>query len=711
MNLFRGKSGGLIAFLSISALVLGGLAWATHEALRLEDEQRRLAGETRITEARKQSQERLRVAHEQSVERLRQAKQERIDQIRLALWRLDSRLAPPLAREDSRPFPHYVPIHSPFPALTHSGTPWAPGQVFLPSPLLTAELPEWITLHFQIDAQNGWMSPQVIPETLEKTLRKQPVELALHNCTPERLTLLDTLKTKYPPKAILKTIHDRGLAWNESEKKLLSVIELSTQNNENNRLNTNPMNNVTNGYNYAVPQQAQQVLPSQEKEGKEQKDLQNSKYNPASNTSIPPELQEFYRRSINSSRGKSEGQWAFLNDGRNFAWSIPSYPQKTMVLTEQPVEVELGSMKPIWLPNAQKPEHLVMVRAVQVGTRLVYRGFLCDWQRLQNLLKNEIEDQFPEAKFITLAEGDPPCPDRTMTALPVELDPQMPSLENPELLPSPVEEIELTESPSPTWTPLRFGLGFAWVAALIALIAVGLGGWSLIDLSERRIRFVSAVTHELRTPLTTLRLYLDLLSSGLVTDEKQKEEYLKTLNGESERLNRLIGNVLDFARLEKSRPTVEKRPVILRQLFDQLFSTWQERCAAAGKELIVDFRLPEDASISTDANLLEQILCNLIDNAQKYSREAADPRIWLRARREGSQTILEVEDRGPGIQRKETSSIFRAFRRGRHADVTAGGAGLGLALGTRWASFIHGRLSVHPGEGNVGACFRLELGE
>ena len=56
----------------------------------------------------------------------------------------------------------------------------------------------------------------------------------------------------------------------------------------------------------------------------------------------------------------------------------------------------------------------------------------------------------------------------------------------------------------------------------MALLAVGLGGWSLLDLSERRIRFVSAVTHELRTPLTTLRLYLDMLTGGLVRDEKQK---------------------------------------------------------------------------------------------------------------------------------------------------------------------------------------------
>ncbi len=92
-----------------------------------------------------------------------------------------------------------------------------------------------------------------------------------------------------------------------------------------------------------------------------------------------------------------------------------------------------------------------------------------------------------------------------MSALPVQLVP------GPEAAPA-----------DPGWTPLRIGLALAWAAALVALLAVGLVGWSLFDLSERRIRFVSAVTHELRTPLTTLRLYLDMLTGGMVKEERQK---------------------------------------------------------------------------------------------------------------------------------------------------------------------------------------------
>src|SRR5205814_1885026 len=86
--------------------------------------------------------------------------------------------------------------------------------------------------------------------------------------------------------------------------------------------------------------------------------------------------------------------------------------------------------------------------------------------------------------------------------------------------------------------PTVVNLSLAWAAALLALLAVGLGGWTLIDLSQRRIRFVSAVTHELRTPLTTLRLYLDMLTGGMIQDERQKAEYLQTLHAETDRLNR-----------------------------------------------------------------------------------------------------------------------------------------------------------------------------
>jgi signal transduction histidine kinase len=114
--------------------------------------------------------------------------------------------------------------------------------------------------------------------------------------------------------------------------------------------------------------------------------------------------------------------------------------------------------------------------------------------------------------------------------------------------------------------------------------------------------------------------------------------------------------------------------------------------------------------VTTDPRLAGQIVGNLVDNARKYAKDAEDGRIWVWAKPgERGRLILEVEDRGPGVGVKERGGIFRPFRRGRDADTTAGGAGLGLALARHWADLLGGTLSYRPADGGVGACFRLEL--
>jgi signal transduction histidine kinase len=352
------------------------------------------------------------------------------------------------------------------------------------------------------------------------------------------------------------------------------------------------------------------------------------------------------------------------------------------------VVVSMGSMAPLWLSGS--PNQLAVARLVRIGDREVCQGVLFDWPKLQAVLADEVKDLFPEATFEPELDPQPAAP--TMKWLPVRLNT------------GPIDA-----PPVASWTPLRIGLASAWAAALVALAAVGLGGWSLISLSERRVRFVSAVTHELRTPLTTLRLYLDMMTGGLVNEPAQQAEYLQTLHGETERLNRLVANVLDFSRLERQRPRLDKTTVPVAELLEQVRSNWEERCKSADKELIAANDLSEGATVHTDVKLVEQVLGNLVDNACKYSRGAADPRICLRARREGSRLVLEVEDHGPGVAPRELRSIFRPFRRGTGVDATAGGVGLGLALARQWASLLGGSLSITPGEAGAGARFRLEL--
>ena len=357
-----------------------------------------------------------------------------------------------------------------------------------------------------------------------------------------------------------------------------------------------------------------------------------------------------------------------------------------------PVAVHLGSVRPQWLAAADGTDTLVLVRTAKLDGRTVYQGVVLDWPRLREVLKEDVKDLFPGATLVPVKGSSEVPPDRAMTALPVQL-----------------ETGPTAVLPPAGWTPLRIGLALAWAAALIAFGAIGLAGWSLIDLSERRIRFVSAVTHELRTPLTSLRLYLDLLLSGMVQDDQKRTEYLSTLAVESDRLHRLVDNVLDFARLERRRSDADLKPAKVADVLAAVRDTWTDRCGADGKELIVVSTLPPEAEVTTDAALVGQIVGNLIDNARKYTRAASDPRVWVWAKPEGRKVVLEVEDRGPGVPPRERSLIFRPFRRGAGADTTAGGAGLGLALCKQWAESLGGALTYRPADGATGACFRLEL--
>lgn len=614
-------------FLLIVLLVVGGLGWATVEALDLEEHKRAAAAET-----------------------------QRAEQLRMAMWRIDGWIAPLLAREDSRPFAHYSAIHAPIPAMTRHTDPLPAGVVRLPSPLLDAQLPDWMLLHFQYTPTNpaatAWQSPQVLPAAWIERLRGRPFDLPLRNVTPDRAQLLAKISQDFSASLLAAMVKDYSVLSSPSDVAL--------------DFNQNPPWNFYNN-----SQQQQQLLPNSGAQAPQQAGYE-----------------DFGTRlsTLQKSRAPTRGS---VERNSNLDLDQLTSSKDSGV----PQSVELGGMVPLWFPYPTQPDYLLLVRYTRLGSKDVIQGVVFDWPRLQSDLKEMISDLFPEASFHPATEVLPGRPERVMTMLPVVLHPG-----------------PAAPAPAPSWTPLRIGLTLAWIAAALALIAVAFGGWSLIDLSERRIRFVSAVTHELRTPLTTLRLYLDMLNSGMVSDEKQKEEYLQTLAGESERLHRLISNVLDFSRLEKQRAKAAPTEIGVDELIESVRSTWTERCARAGKELIVENGVDSAVRVTTDTALVQQIVGNFIDNACKYSRSALDRRIWLRTHVNGAGSIaIEVEDCGPGVQPGERRSIFRAFRRGKSADVTAGGVGLGLALAERWAGMLGGRLAYHKGPQANGACFRLEL--
>ena len=398
--------------------------------------------------------------------------------------------------------------------------------------------------------------------------------------------------------------------------------------------------------------QPQAVIPSANTDLKDQPQPEASKKpdgkSEKSATSEEKERDEVKRDAKGKANAGEEVLAKGIGDAKADLPAPAPQVQKSSPAPIPGIAIHLGSMRPQWVRAPNGSEELVLVRAARVGPTTVYQGVVLDWPQLSAVLQEEVKDLFPDAKLIAVRSPSGVSPERAMTALPVQLDPGLKPAHAPI-----------------GWTPLRMGLVMSWAAALIAFAAVGLSGWSLIALAERRIRFVSAVTHELRTPLTSLRLYLDLLLSGMVTDEAKRTEYLATLNMESERLHRLIDNVLDFARLENRRTQHQPQPIRVTEILEHARLTWTDRCAADGKQLTVTSQLDESELVSTDLHLMQQVVGNLIDNSRKYSREATDPHIWLSAQRFTPESIaLEVEDRGPGVPLRERSAIFKPFRRG-----------------------------------------------
>jgi len=262
------------------------------------------------------------------------------------------------------------------------------------------------------------------------------------------------------------------------------------------------------------------------------------------------------------------------------------------------------------------------------------------------------------------------------------------------------------------------GTGFLVLGSVlvgILLVAI-LAGGSLLFWQARRsaaeaahkTSFVANVSHEFKTPLTTIRLYAELLENGRVADPERRADYLRTIGRETQRLARLVGNVLDFSRLEQGRKKFVREALDLRGELARLIETQQPRFAELG--LVLRPELPDgEVEISTDRDAVGQIVLNLIDNAAKYG--AAGGEVVVRLVRSAGQAGVRIEvlDRGPGVPAAHRERIFEKFHRVDDA-LTAehAGAGLGLSIARQLARGLGGELRHAPREGG-GAAFILEL--
>lgn len=251
--------------------------------------------------------------------------------------------------------------------------------------------------------------------------------------------------------------------------------------------------------------------------------------------------------------------------------------------------------------------------------------------------------------------------------------------------------------------------------ALIILLDVVLilGAWFVFRTIRREMElvalksdFVSNVSHELRTPLSLIRMFAETLEMGRVKTEKKKREYYDIILHETERLTRLINNILNFSRMESHtrkfnfrqaqvNDVVESVLVIYRYQFEQLKFRVETSLAKQLPPLMID-----DEAIA-------EALHNLVDNAIKYSNEEKYLRIETTAN--GGNVVITVQDRGIGIPHEHHAKIFEKFYRVSQGLVhTAKGSGLGLAIVRHIVQSHGGKISL-TSEPHRGTTFTIAL--
>ena len=256
--------------------------------------------------------------------------------------------------------------------------------------------------------------------------------------------------------------------------------------------------------------------------------------------------------------------------------------------------------------------------------------------------------------------------------------------------------------------------GSFYVLSLLVVVGVTfLGGCLLlrdtrreVRMAEMRSQFVSSVSHELKTPLTSIRMFAETLQMNEETGPQMRAEYLDTIVNETERLTRLLNNVLDFSRMERGQKNYHMELAPLPEVLDAAVRTMQFPLAQQGFNLHVkvDGVIPP---LHVDRDAIEQAVLNLLSNAIKYAGQSRD--IELRLCSQNGSALVQVTDHGIGIPADEQRRIFEKFYRVPTPENRAiSGTGLGLALVAHVAEAHGGSVEVES-KPEGGSTFSIRL--
>lgn len=343
----------------------------------------------------------------------------------------------------------------------------------------------------------------------------------------------------------------------------------------------------------------------------------------------------------------------------------------------RPQEVEIEPFEAVFNKN-----YIVFRRNVRRGSELFVQGFVVDLRvYLSSLVKNETQF-YPLEKDLVLGFSSNGtdllrfgASDATTKILSVPLLPPLNSISL---------NMYMKKSENFNSSGLLLFLGFVVLFVLAAgLIAVYRLTQSEVSLAKKRQDFISAVSHELKTPLTAIKVSAELLQQydSKMSEEKRLQKYSQIAR-ESDRLTRLIQNVLNLSKLDGNRWVANIKKDRPKAVLDDFVTMYSKNIEDHGFELTVSCDTEVDSvQLMMDRDAVMQILTNLVDNSLKFSVKADYKMIVIELRMAVDHVYLAVRDYGPGIPQSEMKKVFQEFYRVENEMTrTTQGTGIGLSM-------------------------------
>jgi signal transduction histidine kinase len=386
-------------------------------------------------------------------------------------------------------------------------------------------------------------------------------------------------------------------------------------------------------------------------------------------------------------------------------WWYPDVQSVSQQDMDEIVQVRVDRFVPLIIPGGEGEKsvfdgQVFLVRRVQIDGRQFWQGFQLNESKLIEEVKESASRLKREGMSFELVQAEREGEDIAYRAT---LDFGFGDLlldfkDNPLLIGRQISALR-------NW---YFSIvAIVFLATTLGLVSLWRYARAQIKLAQKKDDFISAVSHELRTPLTSIRMYSEMLERDWVRSKDKLAEYYSSMRQESERLSRLIENVLDFSRIQRGRKRYAFSVGDLNRCIEGVVEMM--RPYATQSDFSIRTELEELGQMTFDSDAVKQIVVNLLDNAIKYARNAKDKTIMVRTKNNRQFVFIEVEDHGPGVPHRQRKKIFEEFYR-TEAEATreTAGTGLGLALVKKFAQAHDGFVEILTAK-PAGVVFRVGL--